>query len=375
MPALPSPLSAEPLVRLEDLDLYRAGLEQHRAGAWDDERWTAFRVRFGIYGQRQPGVQMVRIKIPGGIVPVAWLRVLAHANRTFAQGDAHVTTRQDLQIYHVPLERTPDLLESLHRGGITTREACGNTVRNVNGCALAGFCPHERVDASRVAQGLALAWLRSPLTQNMPRKVKVAVSGCTADCGATSIHDLGLIAVEQDGKPGFRVLAGGGLGSNPRPAVVLAEFVEESCLPAVMEALLRLHQRYSDRLNRNAARLKFVAHRFGADTFRALFEEELQRLKPLPQRPWSPLSWRQPAEGAPPRLPVGVVAQHDGRRAVVITPTLGNVSSDQLDQLADIADRFAIAEARFTREQNIVLVGVASQSVVDVVAAVRALGQ
>lgn len=372
--ALP-PLVPEPLVRLDDLDIYREGLAKHQAGLWDDERWTAYRVRFGIYGQRQPGVQMVRIKIPGGIVPVAWLRTLAHANRAFAVGDGHVTTRQDLQIYHVPLDKTPDLLEWLYTNGITTREACGNTIRNVNSCALAGACPHERVDASRVAEGLALSWLRSPLTQNMPRKVKITVSGCDTDCGASTIHDLGFIAVERDGKPGFRVLAGGGLGATPHPAIELAAFVEETEIPVVTEALLRLHQRYSDRLNRNASRIKFIVHRFGADKFRALFDEELARLRPLPQRPWTPLAWRQPAaDSAPARLPVGVVKQHDGLRAVVITPTLGNISSDQLDGLADVSERFGVKEARFTREQNIALTGVAPSSVADVVAGVRALG-
>lgn len=363
----------EPLVRLSDLDEYRAGFERYRAGEWDDDRWTGFRVRFGVYGQRQPGVQMMRIKIPGGIASASWLRTVAETNRRFAQGPAHVTTRQDFQIYYIPLERTVEALGFLYDNGVTTREACGNTLRNVTACALAGVCPRERVDAGQVAARMAETWLRHPLVQNMPRKFKIGVSGCATDCGAASIHDLGLIAVEQDGKPGFRVLAGGGLGSNPRSTIEVAGFVAESDLSAALEALVRLHQRYSDRHNRNAARIKFVVARFGEEKFRALFEEEFARTRVLPQRPWQPLAWRAPTEAPEPLQPFGVVAQHDGRRSVVITPTLGNVSSDQLDALADIIDRFKLSAARLTRDQNIALLDVAPADLPAVVAALRAV--
>ncbi|NFV80133.1 nitrite/sulfite reductase [Magnetospirillum aberrantis] len=368
------PSHSEPLVRLSDLDEYRQGLEKHLDGQWDDERWTAYRVRFGVYGQKQPGVQMVRIKIPGGILPIAWARTIAQANRRFAVGDAHFTTRQDVQIYHVPLARSADLLEFLYSNGVTTREACGNTLRNMNACALAGACPRELVDAGRVAEQLARAWIRHPLVQHMPRKAKFTVSGCATDCGASSIHDLGFIAVERDGQPGFRVLAGGGLGGQPRAAVEVLPFVTEAELPTVVEAFARLHQKYSNRRDRSLARIKFVVKRFGEEKFVALFQEEFERVKGLPQRPWAPLSWRRASEAAVARSPVGVVDAHDGTKAVVVSVPLGIVSSDQLERLADIADQAGARELRITRDQNVALLGVAGDKVALVAAAVRAIG-
>ena len=137
----PPVAAPEPLARLSDVEQYRAAFERYRRGDWDDERWTAFRLRFGIYGQRQPGVQMARIKIPGGVLPIHWARAIARANRVHAKGDLHLTTRQDVQLYSVPLAATPALLEDLHAAGLTTREACGNTLRNISACALAGACP------------------------------------------------------------------------------------------------------------------------------------------------------------------------------------------------------------------------------------------
>src|SRR5690606_24927284 len=286
----------EPLARLGDGARLREALAKYRSGEWDEEQWTSFRLRQGIYGQRQPGVQMVRIKLPGGILPFAWARTVAKVNRDFAQGDIHVTTRQDFQIYYVKTDDTPDVIEALARGMVTTREGCGNTMRNFTSCTFAGVCPRERVDAGKVAAQLAQSWLRHPLVQNMPRKFKVSVSGCATDCGASGIHDLGLIAIEKDGRKGFRVFAGGGAGGQPVAAVEVAEFVPEDALPAGLEALARLHQRYSNRVNRNAARIKFVLKRFGAATFRKLFEEEFERVRALPQRPWAKLAWREPTE-------------------------------------------------------------------------------
>lgn len=367
-------VAAEPLVRDSDLADYRRGLERHRQGEWDGERFTAFRLRFGVYGQKQPGVQMVRIKIPGGRLTPAWLRTIAQANRRFAQGDAHLTTRQDVQIYSVPLEQSPDLLELLYANGITTREACGNTIRNLTACALAGACPRELVDAGKVADQLARAWIRHPLVQNMPRKLKFTVSGCATDCGHSSIHDLGLIAVERDGRRGFRVMAGGGLGSQPRAAIEVLSFVAEDELPAVIETLARLHQRYSDRRNRNAARVKFVVKRFGEEKFRALFAEEFEHLRALPQRPWQGLEWHKPLQAAVSRAPVGLIAARDGTTAVSVLVPLGILSSDQLDSLADIAAAAGVTDLRATREQNIVFLGVAADKVDAVVDGVTAIG-
>ena len=367
-------VAAEPLVRASDLAEYRRGLDRHMRGEWDGERFTAFRLRFGVYGQKQPGVQMVRIKIPGGKLSPAWLRTIASANRQFAQGDAHLTTRQDVQIYSVALDRSADLLDLLYSNGITTREACGNTIRNLTACALAGACPRELVDAGKVADQLARAWIRHPLVQNMPRKMKFTVSGCATDCGHSSIHDLGLIAIEKDGQQGFRVMVGGGLGGQPRAAIEVLPFVAETELPAVIEALARLHQRYSDRRNRNAARVKFVVKRFGEEKFRTLFVEEFDRVRALPQRPWDGLEWHKPLQAAVSRAPVGLIAARDGSTAVSVLVPLGILSSEQLDSLADIAIAAGVSDLRCTREQNLVFLGVAADKVQQLVAGVTAIG-
>lgn len=364
----------EPLVRLSDLEDYRRGLARHLAGEWDDEKWTAYRVRFGVYGQKQPGVQMVRVKVPGGRLPVGWLKALAAVNRAFAEGDAHITTRQDIQLYHVPLARTADMLEALYAAGLTTREACGNTVRNITACALSGACPRELTDAGRVADALARSWIRHPLVQHMPRKVKVTVSGCATDCGGSAIHDLAFVALERGGETGFRVLAGGGLGSQPRAAVEVLDFAREQDLPVAVEALARLHQRYSDRRNRNAARVKFVVKRFGAEKFSALFREEFSRLKGLSQRPWRPLDWRRPSEAPVHRTPVGVLDSHAGGKVVVVSVPLGILSSDQMDALHAAALAAGVDELRTTRDQNLAFLGVAVDKVAALADAVRAVG-
>ncbi|MDR3438238.1 nitrite/sulfite reductase [Telmatospirillum sp.] len=363
----------EPLVRLSDLDEYREGLAHRLDGRWDEEKWTAFRVRFGVYGQKQSGVQMVRIKIPGGVVPLPWLSVLGEFNREFCRGDAHITTRQDFQTYFVPLERSAEALEFLYSNGLTTREACGNTLRNINACSLAGNCPREHVDAGLVASRLARSWIRHPLVQHMPRKVKISVSGCATDCGVSAIHDLSFVATERDGGKGFVVYAGGGLGGQPRPAVKVLDFVVEEDLQAVVETLARLHQRYSDRINRNAARIKFVVKRFGEEKFRALFQEEFERLRLLPQRPWQPLVWRKPGEAAVERTPLGVVKQHDGRFAVVGNPPLGLLSSDQFDALAALGRDIAIGHVRVTRDQNVVIPDVPADRLAEVVRRLQAI--
>lgn len=373
--AIHADLSAiEPLVRASDLAEYRRGLQRFQSGEWDAERFTAFRLRHGVYGQKQAGVQMVRIKIPGGVVPTPWLKTLATVNREFAKGPAHITTRQDFQLYYVPLERTADMLDVLNAGGITTREACGNTLRNMTSCALAGACGRELVDAGKVADQLARTWMRHPLVQHMPRKMKFTVSGCATDCGASPIHDLGFVAVEQGGRKGFKVLAGGGLGGQPIMAVEVLSFVAEEDLPTVIEATARIHQRYSNRRDRAMARLKFVLKRFGAEKFVALFQEEFERLRNLPQRPWQPLAWRKPVEAPVARTPAGVVPGHDGKVALVVYIPLGIVDSDQLDALHDIAVSAGVTRLSTTRDQKLAFIDVAPAKVAEVTARVRALG-
>lgn len=365
---------AEPLSSLTDAEEFRAAYQKLKSGEWDAGKWQGFRLRYGLYGQLQPNVHMLRIKIPGGLLPFEWAHIVAEANRRFAGAKIHVSTRQDLQIYFIKPDDAPDLIEFISSRGMTSREACGNTLRNMTSCHLAGFCPREHVDAGKVADRLALSWIRHPLVQHMPRKFKVTVSGCETDCASSHIHDLGLVATKRDGKPGFIVFAGGGTGGIAVPAVKVADFMEEHDLPAVVEALVRIHQRYSNRRNRNQARIKFVNKRFGAVKFRTLFEEEFARTRAMPQRPWQPLQWRQ-AENAPePVSPGGIVRQHDGKTAVVLKADLGLFSSDELDKLATLAEMNGASGLRTTRDQNLVIVGLPTAAVAEVVAQVRAMG-
>ncbi|HTH17102.1 MAG TPA: nitrite/sulfite reductase, partial [Magnetospirillum sp.] len=213
-----------------------------------------------------------------------------------------------------------------------------------------------------------------PLVQHMPRKAKFTVSGCATDCGASAIHDLGFIAVEKDGVTGFRVLAGGGLGGQPRAAVEVLDFVTEDQLPAVAEAFARLHQRYSNRRDRSLARIKFVLKRFGEEKFVELFKEEFARVQGLPQRPWAKFAWRTPSEAAVAKAPVGVIDGHDGKKAVVASVPLGLATSDQLDRLADIADAAGASGLRITRDQNIAILDIAADKVAQVIEGVKAIG-
>ena len=365
---------AEPLARLSDAAEFRAAYQKVKSGEWDAAKWQGFRLRYGLYGQLQPNVHMMRIKIPGGLLPFAWARTVAEANRRFAGAKIHVSTRQDLQIYFIKPDDAPDLMEFLNERGLTSREACGNTLRNMTSCHLAGICPREHVDAGKVADRLALSWIRHPLVQHMPRKFKITVSGCETDCASSHIHDLGLVATQRDGKHGFIAYAGGGTGGVAVPAVKVADFVEEHDLPAVVEALVRLHQRYSNRRNRNQARIKFVNKRFGAEKFRRLFEEEFARTRVMPQRPWQALDWRQAQDTPEPVSPGGVVQQHDGKVGVVVKAELGLFSSDELDQIANLAEARGATGLRTTRDQNMVIVGLPPAAVADVVSQVRAMG-
>ncbi|MGE5539949.1 MAG: nitrite/sulfite reductase [Gemmatimonas sp.] len=367
--------AAEPLARVEDAAEFRAAYARKVSGEWDNAKWQPFRLRFGVYGQLQPNVHMVRMKVPGGVLPFAWARAAAEAARRWGNGKVHVTTRQDLQTHFVKPDDAPDMLDFIYARGLTTREACGNTLRNMTSCPLAGVCPKEHVDAGDLAARLAQVWIRHPLVQHMPRKFKVTVSGCEADCGASGIHDLGLVAVRKDGKVGFKVYAGGGTGGQAVSAVLVKDFAEESELPSVLEALVRLHQKYSNRRNRNAARMKFVLKRFGEEKFKALFDEEYARVRGLPTRPWDKLAFRKGDESLPPPAsPGGVVTRDDGQIGVVVKAPLGIYTSAELEHIVALAEEAGAKELRTTRDQNLIIVAPKPERTAEVVDRIRTMG-
>ncbi|MBL6931303.1 MAG: nitrite/sulfite reductase [Rhodospirillales bacterium] len=363
------------IISLGDLSEYRSGLNNFAGGRWDEDRWKTFRLRFGIYAQRQSDAYMVRSKIPGGRLSFSQARTAAWANAEYGGPDIHITTRQDFQFYFIRLEQTPAFLKILYNGGLSTREASGNTFRNVVACPLAGFCPHELVDAGEVAQSLSQNWIRHPLVQHMPRKFKTTVSGCAHDCGASAIDDLGFIATTRGGLNGFKVVAGGGLGNRPHTAIVVEEFVLPEELSAVQEAFARLHHAQSNRENKNASRIKFLVDRFGEEGFVALFKEQFERIQKLNRKKPLDFQWRTPtAEGQPPSVRDGIIAQHDGRIAIVIRPPLGMIDSQRLFTMSDIAEALGAEEFILTRDQNILAVGLPEESRALFVAQIRELG-
>ncbi len=346
-----------------ELDRYERGVADYLAGRLSEEDFTALRLQQGIYGQRQEDVQMVRIKLPGGRLYRHQLATLADLCDEYSPLEfVSLTTRQDVQMHFVPLAQTPALLKRLADSGLTTREACGNTVRNITACPLAGVCPREHVDVMPVVRRLAGHFLRHPMTQHLPRKFKVSVSGCEADCAQGLIHDVAVIASQREGRHGFRVLVGGGLGHKPREAMVLEEFLPEQDLLACVEALLIVHHLHSDRHKRARSRLKFLLDRFGPDGFRQQYRQQFARVhKALSIRQDETLPWltARDSEACGPGAPRAIVAQRQaGHYAVPAFLPLGDVNVAQLRHLSDLMESCSLNELRTTQDQNLVLVNV-----------------
>jgi len=264
----------------DEIDRFEENARRYVAGEIDDDAFRVFRLNQGIYGQRQGGFnQMVRVKIPYGKVEPDQLEMFAHIAETYSRGWGHLTTRQNLQYHFVQLEQAGEVLRLLAAVGLTSREACGDTVRNVAGCHLAGACPYEVVDISPWAEAVKDLFLRNPLTQRLPRKFKVNFSGCATDCGQAMFNDIGVVAVSRplsDGtiEPGFRVFMAGGLGANPHPALAIEEFTAREDLLPTIEAALRVWANFGNRDNKLRARMKWLVDTMGIDELRTrIFKE------------------------------------------------------------------------------------------------------
>ncbi len=262
----------------EDIELFRNQAESFLAGKITADEFRAFRLRRGIYGQRQEGVQMVRTKIPGGLLTADQTRQLARVADEFGGGKGHLTTRQNIQYHFVPLQQVPDLLHLLADVRLTTREACYNTVRNVTSCPLSGLHVDELFPVQPYARRLAFAFLHRELTDSLPRKFKVAFCGCPEDCMATAINDVGLRPVIRDGVRGFRMTVAGGLGPLPTEAKLLHEFFPAEDVVRRVEAVIRVFNVHGNRKDKNTARLKFVMRKRGFDWLRDAIEEQYQEI-------------------------------------------------------------------------------------------------
>ena len=269
----------DPIVEKDIIDLEKK-IRAFREGKIHDEKFRSLRLARGIYGQRQPGVQMVRIKLPFGKVTFKQFLRIADIADEYGSGNLHLTTRQDIQIHYVSLDRTPQLWAELEQDDITLREACGNTVRNVTSSPAGGIDPDEPFDVSPYAQAVFEYFLRNPICQDMGRKFKISFSSSDADTAFSYIHDIGAIPkLNGNDERGFKILLGGGLGAQPLLASIVEEFLPEDDLIPYIEAIIRVFDRYGERNNRNKARLKYLIQKLGLQEVLSLADAERKALK------------------------------------------------------------------------------------------------
>ncbi len=368
------------LTDAEELDRYEAQVAAFLAGGIPEDRFTAIRLQQGCYGQRQPGVNMIRLKAPAGRLDPDQLDACADILATWSQlPHLHITTRESVQIHSIPLTDTPAAMRRAAAAGLTSREACANTVRNISGCSMAGVCSREHTDITAHVDHAVHYFMRNPLNQQMPRKFKISFSGCEADCSQGLLHDLGVIATrDAQGEPGFKLIAGGGLGHKPREAIVVTPFVPERELIPAMEAVIALHEKYSDRTKRAKSRIKFLVERFGEEGFVARFDEEFARCRAAHAAdPAAGIPWRAQTDGVPPGpgAPRAPAAQRQsGLVAVPIAVPLGHLTPEHLRGLAQLMRAEGLTDIRTAQDQNLVLRNVPDARVAAVTAAVRALG-
>ncbi len=359
-----NPIVAKDIIELEKK------INQYYSGELDESRFRSLRLARGVYGQRQFGVQMVRIKIPFGKVSSEQLLRIAKVSDDYSRGRLHITTRQDIQIHHVSLDRTPELWAELEKDDITLREACGNAVRNVTASETAGIDPAEPFDVSPYAQAVFKFFLRNPICQEMGRKFKISFSATDKDTALSFMHDLGFIAKIKKGKHGFKVLLGGGLGAQARLADTLFEFIETDKIIPLIEAVLRVFDRYGERTKRARARLKFLIKEIGLQDFVKLVNAEQkalshQRFKIDTSKFEAPITIQ---EKNLPKVIIedkadyelwkktNLIAQkQEGLFAIGIKVPLGDFYTDKARSLAHLIKNYAANELRFTLRQNILL--------------------
>jgi len=384
----------------EEYDAFEEKAAQMRSGELAELAFTAFRLREGVYGQRQAGVQMMRIKAPGGIVTARQLEALGELTRKWAPlKKGHITTRECIQVHHLVLEDAAKAKRLLASVGMSSREACGNTVRNVVTCPLAGVCQTEQFDVVPYMTAYVRYFVRKPFTQTMPRKFKSSFSPCAHDCAVAPFHDIGFVAqtreIEGKVRHGFRIHVGGGSSIMPRQAPVLYDFVPVEDYLRVAEAVLRIFNK-SDELRKNImmARIKVLVDRIGMDAFRERVEEELKE-------DWA----KEPVDPTPYMLndyePTGepiATNGHDGQSgdapaeflrwkesnvqpqrqpgyctAYIMVPQ-GDVYCDDFDKLADVARRFGNGQMRTDFEQNLALRWVPEEKLQDLWRALNEIG-
>ncbi|MES2419359.1 MAG: nitrite reductase [Bacteroidota bacterium] len=378
-----------PVVEKDIIDLEKK-INDFRSGKIHEERFRSLRLARGIYGQRQPGVQMIRIKLPFGKVTFKQLLRIADISDEYASGNLHLTTRQDIQIHYVSLDRTPELWAKLSQDDITIREACGNTVRNVTSSPTAGIDPEEPFDVSPYAQAVFAYFLRNPICQEMGRKFKFSFSSSEKDTAYSYIHDLGFIPkVDQHGVRGFKVLIAGGLGAQPFLALPVYDFLPEDQLIPFSEAVLRVFDRYGERTNRNKARLKYLVQKIGIEEVLKLIEAERMAIKvktfqidrnavpapilPVPQD-YQPVTITNEIHFQH-WLATNVIAQKQtGFYGVYIKVQVGDIKTDLARAFVEAVRPYVADEIRITQNQGLLLKFVPEKALPSLYLALSAIG-
>lgn len=398
MPSVPVTTAFREAAEADILRLER-DIAAYLGGTLDEDVFRVCRLNNGVYGQRQGGLnQMLRIKAPYGAITPDQLDAMAVVADRWSRGWGHLTTRQNVQFHFVQLDQVPAALRSLAEVGLTSREACGDTVRNVTGCHLAGACPHEVLDISAWAEAAFQYFLRSPYAQRLPRKFKINFSGCATDCGQAMFNDVGVIGVTRPGtepgtiEPGFRVFVAGGQGANPYPAIALEPFTARDDLLPTIEACLRTFDHYGNRDNKLRARLKWLVQTMGGEELveRILKERKFLRASaswPGPGVPAVVTAWGDAPAGmgtgpvtdlANPVAFLGKGGQRErwdqanvvrGRANGTVSAyawcRLGDITSAQFRGMAALV-REVGADVRITNRQNFVLRGL-TEDQLDVV--------
>ncbi len=380
------------LVEKDIIDLEKK-IRQFHEGTIDPEKFRSLRLARGVYGQRQQGVQMVRIKLPFGKMTTQQLKRIADISDEYSNGNLHLTTRQDIQIHYVILDRTPELWAKLEQDDITLREACGNTVRNVTASAEAGIDPKEPFDVSPYAKAVFEFFLRKPFGQELGRKFKISFSSNDEDNAFSYIHDIGFIPkvkiINGSLKRGFKVLIGGGLGAQPYLAQTAFEFLEEDRIIPFIESTIRVFDRHGERNNRHKARFKYLLGQIGIVKFMELIDEERATLEfteisikkdpytsagfPVQKNANSFKTAGDPVYGE--WLQTNVFEQKQkGYFGVYVKVQLGNIHSSVSRKLADVAERYAANDVRITVNQGLLLKFVRKDSLTVLYEELKTLG-
>lgn len=356
----------------EELEQFGQVVDQFRRGEIPAEQFQVLRVPRGIYEQRQPGTFMLRTRLLAGILRPDQMRAAADAAETFGDGTLHLSSRQNLQVHGVALQNICSALVRLAAAGLIANGGGGNTLRNVAACYQAGVCPEEVFDVTPCVERATASLLADPRSFQLPRKYKIAFSGCARDCAGSTINDLGFIGRRANGEPGFAVYVGGGMGTASRVATRLEEFIPAAQAPRVAEAVKRVFDQHGNRQNRHRARIRFLIEDLGFEAFAKLYRQELERLDDtVPALREAPsVEVPPPVAASGPRAQgfeswrrFNVSAQRQrGYFSVEIAPPLGVLPADQLRRLAGVVERYGEGLLRATNWQNALLRWVPEQA-------------